>query len=83
MHLEDRTRQGSGEAHVSLAFDFEEMTRAICELTSGMGEPVNIIVRADFFEAIENPTFAINFLTDTGTLATSCPSSHYGFKWEW
>ena len=76
--LEDRTRQGSGEARI-LGLRFED-DEGNLRTHFRMGEPVNIIVRADFFEAIENPTFAINFLTDTGTLATSCLSSHYGFE---
>jgi len=76
--LEDRTRQGNGEARI-LGIRFED-DEGNLRTHFRMGEPVNIIVRADFFEAIENPTFAINLLTDTGTLATACLSSHYGFK---
>ena len=76
--LEDRTRRGTGEARIlSIRFEDDE-----CNLRTHfrMGEPVNIIVRANFFEEIENPTFAINLLTDTGTLVTACQSSHYGIK---
>jgi lipopolysaccharide transport system ATP-binding protein len=76
--LEDRTRLGNGEARI-LGIRFED-DEGNLRTHFRMGEPVNIIVRADFFEAIENPTFAINLLTDTGTLATACLSSHYGFK---
>lgn len=76
--LEERTRQGSGGARI-LGIRFEDDK---CNLRTHfrMGEPVNIIVRAEFFEAVENPTLAINILTDTGTLATACCSSHYGLK---
>src|SRR5258705_4320125 len=75
--LEDRTRHGNGEARI-LGIRFEDDE---CNLRTHfrMGEAVNIVVRADFFEAIENQTFAINLLTDTGTLATAYLSSHYGF----
>jgi lipopolysaccharide transport system ATP-binding protein len=76
--LEDRTRQGIGGARI-LGIRFED-DRGNLRTHFRMGEPVNIIVRADFFEAIENPTFAINILTDRGVLATACLSSHYGFK---
>lgn len=76
--LEDRTRQGNGEARIlSIRFEDDEGN---LRTHFRMGEPVNMIVRADFFEAIENPTFAINIVTDTGTRATTCLSSHYGFK---
>lgn len=76
--LEDRRRQGSGGARIlSIRFEDDE-----CSLRTHfrMGEAVNIIVRAQFFEAVENPTLAINILTDTGTLATACCSSHYGLQ---
>jgi lipopolysaccharide transport system ATP-binding protein len=76
--LEDRTRQGNGEARI-LGIRFED-DEGNLRTHFRMGEAVNIIVRADFFEAIENPTLAINILTDTGTLATACWSSHYGLK---
>jgi lipopolysaccharide transport system ATP-binding protein len=76
--LEDRNRQGNGEARI-LGIRFED-DEGNLRTHFRMGEPVNIIVRADFFEAIENPTFAVNLLTDTGTLATSCLSSHQSFK---
>jgi len=76
--LEDRPRQGVGGARV-LGLRFEDDDGNL-QTQFRMGEPVNIIVRADFFDAIENPTFAINILTDRGTLATACLSSHYGLK---
>jgi homopolymeric O-antigen transport system ATP-binding protein len=76
--LEGCTRQGSGGARIlSIRFEDDEGN---LRTHFRMGEAVNMIVRADLFEAIENPTFAINLLTDTGTLATACLSSHYGFK---
>jgi len=76
--LEDRARQGNGAARIrGIRFEDDEGN---LRTHFRMGEPVNIIVRADFFVAIENPTFAINILTDRGTLATACLSSHYGFK---
>ncbi len=76
--LEDRTRQGNGGARIrSIRFEDDEGN---LRTHFRMGEPVNIIARADFFEAIENPTLAINILTDRGTLATACVSSHYDFR---
>lgn len=74
----DRSRQGSGEARI-LGIRFEDDGRNL-RTHFRMGEAVNIVVRADFFEPIENPNLAINILTDTGTLATACWSYHYGLK---
>lgn len=76
--LEDRVRQGNGEARI-IGIRFED-DEGNLRTHFRMGEPVNMIVRADFFEAIKNPTFAINILTDRGTLVTSCLSSHYSFE---
>lgn len=77
-NLEDRKRQGNGGARI-LSVKFEDDERRL-RTHFRMGESVNIIVRVQFFEAVENPNLAINILTDTGTLATACCSSHYGLK---
>jgi len=76
--LEDRARQGVGGARIlSIRFEDDEGN---LRTHFRMGSPINMIVRANFLQAIENPTFAINILTDRGVLATACLSSHYGFK---
>jgi lipopolysaccharide transport system ATP-binding protein len=76
--LEARTHQGIGGARIlSIRFEDDESN---LRTHFRMGEPVNIIVCANFLEPIENPTLAVNVLTDRGVLATSCLSSHYGFK---
>jgi lipopolysaccharide transport system ATP-binding protein len=77
-NLEDRTRQGSGVARI-LSIRFED-DQGNLGTHFRMGDAINIIVRADFFESIEDPNLAVNILTDTGTLVTSCWSSHYGLK---
>ena len=76
--LEGRTRQGSGGARIR-GIRFEDDNSKL-RTHFRMGEPVNIIVRVEFFEPVQNPTFAVNILTDTGTLATACCSSHYGLR---
>jgi ABC-type polysaccharide/polyol phosphate transport system ATPase subunit len=45
-----------------------------------MGEPLNIVVTARFHSPVQDPTFGINVVTDTGILASDCRSSHYGLK---
>src|SRR5574338_1547798 len=66
-NLENRKRQGNGGARI-LSVKFEDDERRL-RTHFRMGEPFNIIVRVQFFEAVENPNLAINILTDTGTLA--------------
>lgn len=76
--LEDRRHQGTGAARIlSIRFEDDEGN---FRSHFRMGEAINMIVRANISEGIENPTFAINILTDRGVLATACISSHYSFK---
>jgi lipopolysaccharide transport system ATP-binding protein len=76
--LEGCTRQGVGGARV-LSVRFEDDDGNL-RTHFKMGDPLNVIVRANFHEEIENPTFAVNILTDRGILATACLSTHYDLK---
>jgi lipopolysaccharide transport system ATP-binding protein len=76
--LNDRTRQGIGGARI-LSIRFED-GNGNPRTHFKMGDSIEIVVRAEFHEPIENPTFAVNILTDRGVLATACCSSHYGVK---
>jgi lipopolysaccharide transport system ATP-binding protein len=71
-------RSGTGEARV-LGVRFEDESGA--ELNHfRMGEPMTVIVRAHFPTPLQDPTFGVNIVTDTGVLVADCRSSHYGLK---
>ena len=76
--LDDRRRHGTGGARIR-SIRFEDDGGSY-RSHFRMGEALNVIVRANFSEAIENPILAVNILTDRGALATACLSSHNGFK---
>ena len=76
--LEDRPRDGTGEARIiSLRFE-DDQSNLVTHFR--MGEPMNIIVRAHFAARVVNPTFGVNFMTDTGIMVADCRSSHYGLN---
>ncbi len=71
-------RTGTGEARVT-GVRFEDNTGAAQSLFR-MGESLNIVVTAQFSTAVQDPTFGVNIVTDTGVLVADCRSSHYGLK---
>jgi len=71
-------RSGTGEARV-LGVRFEDEA-GFPQNHFRMGEPLCIIVTAEFPTAVQDPTFGVNILTDTGVLVADCRSSHYGLK---
>jgi lipopolysaccharide transport system ATP-binding protein len=45
-----------------------------------MGQPLVIIVTAEFPDVVQNPIFGVNIETDTGIVVADCRSAHYGVK---
>lgn len=76
--FEGCVRVGTGEAQI-LSMRFED-DQGILQTHFRMGEPINIIVRANFPNEVLNPTFGINFMTGSGIMVADCRSAHYGLK---
>lgn len=76
--LDGMMREGTGEARImSVGFENDQSKP---QTHFRMGEPVNIVVQANFPKEIVNPTFGVNIETSTGIRVADCRSSHYGFK---
>lgn len=71
-------RMGTGEARI-LSVRLEDDS-GVPQVHCRMGEPLNIAVTAHFPREVQNPTFGVNILTDTGLMVADCRSSHYGLK---
>jgi lipopolysaccharide transport system ATP-binding protein len=71
-------RTGTGEARILSVRLEDDDARPASHFR--MGEPLNIVVTARFHSPVQDPTFGINVVTDTGILASDCRSSHYGLK---
>ncbi|MDD1444449.1 Wzt carbohydrate-binding domain-containing protein, partial [Dolichospermum sp. ST_sed3] len=76
--FEGCVRLGTGEARI-LCIRFED-DQANLQTHFRMGEPINVIVRANFPTEVVNPTFGVNFMTDSGIMVADCRSAHYDFK---
>ena len=77
-NLEHCSRTGTGEARI-VSVRLEDDT-GTAQVHFRMGEPLNVIVTANFPTEIQNPTFGVNIMTDTGLMVADCRSSHYGLK---
>jgi lipopolysaccharide transport system ATP-binding protein len=71
-------RTGTGEARV-LSVRMED-DAGVPRVHYSMGEPLNIVVKAHFPTEVQNPTFGVNIVTDTGLMVADCRSSHYGLR---
>jgi lipopolysaccharide transport system ATP-binding protein len=71
-------RTGTGEARVLSVRLEDDEGRPASHFR--MGEPLNVVVTARFQSPVQDPTFGVNVVTDTGILASDCRSSHYGLK---
>lgn len=71
-------RTGSGEARV-LSLRFEDDS-GVPQNHFRMGEPMNIVVMANFAGPVQDPTFGVNIFTDGGIMVADCRSAHYGLK---
>ena len=45
-----------------------------------MGETMVIVIRAEFPNEVNNPTFGVNIVTDSGIRVADCRSNHYGVE---
>jgi lipopolysaccharide transport system ATP-binding protein len=77
-NFEGCIRNGTGEAEI-MSIQFED-DRGNLQTHFRMGEPLNVIVKVHFPKPTKNPTFGVNFETNTGVRAADCRSSHYGLK---
>jgi lipopolysaccharide transport system ATP-binding protein len=71
-------RTGTGEGRI-LGVRFEDDTGS-AQNHFRMGESLNIVVRAYFDTEVQDPTFGVNIVTDSGIMVADCRSSHYGLK---
>ncbi|HET9705588.1 MAG TPA: ABC transporter ATP-binding protein [Vicinamibacterales bacterium] len=71
-------RTGTGEARVLSVRLEDDEGRPASHFR--MGEPLTVVVTARFQSPVQDPTFGVNVVTDTGILASDCRSSHYGLK---
>jgi len=76
--LDNCPRTGTGEARI-LSVRLEDDAGSP-QVHCRMGEPLNIVVKAHFPAEVQNPTFGVNIVTDTGLTVADCRSSHYGIK---
>ena len=70
------SRTGTGEAHVTrIHLEGED---GCIQTHFRMGEPLTIVVEAEFPTRIQNPTFGVNIVMDGGMqIVADCRSSHY------
>jgi lipopolysaccharide transport system ATP-binding protein len=71
-------RMGTGEARI-LSIRLQD-DLGVPQVNYRMGEPLNIVVVVDFATEVQNPTFGVNIVSDTGVMVADCRSSHYGLK---
>ena len=72
------SRTGTGEARIT-AVQLEDAEGCV-QSHFRMGEPLTIVVRAEFPVEIQNPTFGVNIVTDSGIRVADCRSSHYNLR---
>ncbi len=76
--LEDRPREGIGGARIhSIRFEGDDGN---VRTHFRMGEPLNVVVKANFEKTMRNPIFGVNLLTDRGVMVADCRSSHYQYQ---
>ena len=76
--LGGHVRNGTGEARIiSVRFEDDESNP---QTHFRMGEPMNVVVETVFPRETLNPSFGINFVTDTGVMVADCRSSICGLK---
>jgi len=71
-------RTGTGEARI-LSVRLEDDSGSP-QTQFRMGEPLIIVVKVHFPTEIQNPTFGVNIITDTGIMVSECRSSHYQLR---
>jgi lipopolysaccharide transport system ATP-binding protein len=76
--LENCPREGVGGARI-LSIRFEDDNGNL-RTHFRMGEPLSIVVKANFENDLTNPVFGVNLMTDRGVMVADCRSSHYGFQ---
>jgi len=72
------SRTGTGEARViSVRLENAE---GHAQTLYRMGETMVIVMRAEFPNEVNNPTFGVNIVTDSGIRVADCRSNHYGVE---